>query len=552
MSNVDLDTQDISIGGDVIGRDKHVSAGGDVVGRDKISVGDISGVTGGVVVGSGQITHIHEAPAPPIPFQRPPRPQHFVDRRAELAQLVADLQPGRVVTLCGPGGIGKTALAAEVIWQMAPGDNLPDCFPHGIVFHTFYSRPEAAIALESIARAYGHDPRPDPAAAAQIALAGKRALLVLDGAEQADNLPAVLQVAGSCSVLVTSRAHRNAPEDWLDITPLPNAEAVQLIRAWGKDCAADSAAAGRICDLVGRLPLAVRLAGRYMAQRRQTAADYLAWLQDTPLAALDQGTRQRDSIPLLLERSLAQVSETARQALAVAGMLDITPFGRQVIVVGLEAEPAEAGRVMGELVDYGLLLPVGERYQVSHALVHTYAHGRLAPPPEILMRLAAHYEAFAKQQSALGLEGFARLNEERTHILAIQRACLAAGQWNTVRGLTWAIEDYLDLQGHSTERRTTLEMGLQAARASGHRQDERAFLNDLGNVYRDLGDAHRAIEFYEQSLVITREIGDRRGEGQTVNNLGNAYSNLGDARRAIEFYEQSLVITREIGDRRGE
>ena len=62
----------------------------------------------------------------------------------------------------------------------------------------------------------------------------------------------------------------------------------------------------------------------------------------------------------------------------------------------------------------------------------------------------------------------------------------------------------------------------------------------------------RAIEYYEQALVISREIGDRRGEGNDLGNLGMAYADLGEVRRAIEYYEQALVISREIGDRRGE
>lgn len=48
-----------------------------------------------------------------IPFQRPPPVKDFIDRAEELAKLVENLQPGRVVTLCGPAGIGKSALASE-------------------------------------------------------------------------------------------------------------------------------------------------------------------------------------------------------------------------------------------------------------------------------------------------------------------------------------------------------------------------------------------------------------------------------------------------------
>lgn len=52
--------------------------------------------------------------------------------------------------------------------------------------------------------------------------------------------------------------------------------------------------------------------------------------------------------------------------------------------------------------------------------------------------------------------------------------------------------------------------------------------------------------------MIEREIGDRRAEGTTLGNLGNAYAALGRAPKAVEFYEQALIIHREIGNRAGE
>jgi tetratricopeptide (TPR) repeat protein len=59
----------------------------------------------------------------------------------------------------------------------------------------------------------------------------------------------------------------------------------------------------------------------------------------------------------------------------------------------------------------------------------------------------------------------------------------------------------------------------------------------------------KAIEYYEQALVIAREIGDRGGEGAWLGNLGSAYSDLGQVEKAIEYHEQALVISREIGYR---
>ena len=75
---------------------------------------------------------------------------------------------------------------------------------------------------------------------------------------------------------------------------------------------------------------------------------------------------------------------------------------------------------------------------------------------------------------------------------------------------------------------------MRSATAAGRAEA----LSNLGNAYAALGDTRKAIELYEQRLVIAREIGDRRGEGNSLGNLGSAYNALGDTRRAIEHYEQ--------------
>jgi tetratricopeptide (TPR) repeat protein len=480
----------------------------------------------------------------------PERAKHFTDREKELEQLPSDLQPGEVLTLCGPGGIGKTALAAEVIWRLDDADELSKRFPDGVIFHTFYNQPQAALALEAIARAYGEEPRPSPAAAAQRVLSGRVALLVLDGAENADDLQAVLSVAGRCGVLVTSRPHPLVSSEWTDVRPLEDTEAAELLQAWGGDCASDEVAVARICELVGRLPLALRLAGHYLARCQQDAGDYLTWLEKSRLAALDFGKRQHESVPVLMERSIGQVSQAARAALGVAGVLALASFDRTAVATALEVSVPAAGRALGELVDYGLLLRNEEgRYQASHALVHTYAREGLAPPVEVIERLAAHYAAFAREQSQLGREGYARLDAERPHLIGVLEWGAEQEAWDAMWGLAWAIGDqegYLDMQGHWAERVSALQAGLVAARALEDRDIEGAFLYNLGNAYSDLGQADQAIEFYEQSLVIAREVGDRQGEGIGLGELGNVYGGLGHWERAVEYYNRALAIAREI------
>ena len=494
----------------------------------------------------------NEATKVRLPFQRPPRVPHFTGREAELAALLQDLQPGRAVTICGPGGMGKTALAVEAIWQLATGSNPPQRFPDGIIFHTFYHKPQAALALEAIARAYGEDPRQSPLDAAKKALAGRRALIVLDGAEACDDLPTVLSVTGVSGVLITTRRHGDAPEDLCDLPPLPEDKAIELLQAWGKEMASDEGICRSICALLGHLPLAIFLAGRYLSHRRQIAGDYLAWLEKTPLEALDRGEREHQSIPLLMEHSLKQVSDQALACLGLTGVLAMKPFPPEIIAVALQISSSQANISLGELVDYGLLTRPDLCYQIIHALAHTYARERLDVPRDALARLAGHYQNFSQEQMNLGLEGYARLDAQRDHILAVQSACDKAGLWNEVRSLTWAFRDYLHRQGHWQESVTLVQTGLQAARSVGERYDQASFLNQLGLAWAGHGDYDRAIKHYDLALEILRKIKNRLGEGAVLGNLGIAYKNLGETAKAIEHFDQTLKLHREIEDRSGE
>ncbi|MCP4701171.1 MAG: tetratricopeptide repeat protein [Gammaproteobacteria bacterium] len=507
-----------------------------------------------------------------IPLHRPRRAAHFTGRKQELAKLIQDMQPGKAITLCGPGGIGKTALATEAIWALVPDNEPPQRFPDGILYHSFYGRPAADLALETIVYAFGEEPKPSPFEGAQRALAGKRALLFLDGTEEADDLPKILDAAGGCGIIVTSRKRRDAVADRQDVSPLETKEAVDLLRAWGGNQAADEDAAARICTLTGGLPLAVRLVGRYLNQSDEMAAEYLQWLESTPLAALAQGEHRHESVPLLLQRSLAQVSQSAREIAAVIGLLALSPFDPKAIEKALMPKKPLAGfmgaikrlftpparqvpqlrTLLAELVGYGLLLRSGKRYEVSHALVHTYARECLHADIEVVKRLTAWYTAFAKTESAKGLEGYHRLDEERAHLLRLLDGCAERQEWKAVRHLVWAVDDYLDIQGHWMERRQTLETGIEAAKKSGSRYDEGVFLMKLATAYRGLGELEKSIALNEQALVFWQDVGNRKNEGGVWGNLGLAYNDLGQVKKAIEFYERALEIAKEIGARLAE
>lgn len=478
-----------------------------------------------------------------IPQQRPTRSEHFLDRQQALADLLAALHSGAVVTLCGPGGIGKTALAAEALWQL-PGERFPD----GIITHSFYGRGQIALACEHIARTFGEELKPDPRAAAQRALAGRQLLLFLDGAEEADDLPALLALRGSCGVLVTSRRRSDALAVRQDVDPLPPADAIALLQAWGGPRANDAATAGAIAELVGRLPLALRLVGRYLAQTDEEATDYLAWLSATPLTALDQGQRRHESVPLLLERSLQQVSHDAHTVLAVVGCLALAPFDRSTIAAAIALPSVAVQRPLGELVNYSLLQRGTKDYSVTHRLIHTYVHKHLTPTGLTLSRLTVHFTTVIKAQAS----NFDALNNLRPHVIALLSACTSRHIWKPVLDLAWAIYPYLDLHGFSADRLIVTKAALAAAKVQHDLCAEGAWLCNLGLTYYALGQIAIAIDYYQQALTISQQIGDRRGEGVCLGYLGLAYNVLGQIESAINYHRQALIISQEIGDRRSE
>ena len=71
-------------------------------------------------------------------------------------------------------------------------------------------------------------------------------------------------------------------------------------------------------------------------------------------------------------------------------------------------------------------------------------------------------------------------------------------------------------------------------------------LNSLGIQYVEWKDYPKAIECFEQSLLLSQEIGDKMAEATILNNLGSVYSQVGDFARAVELYNHALLINKEI------
>ncbi|MCA9972166.1 MAG: hypothetical protein KC425_18210 [Anaerolineales bacterium] len=314
-----------------------------------------------------------------VPLQFLPQAIAFTGREAEIDWLAAALQPDRIVTLVGPGGVGKTAVAAETLLRLADAGDLDARFPDGVVTYSFYGQGETTLCLAHLARSFlGEEAQDLSADAARRALAGKQALLVLDGAEQAVDLGAVLRLRGRCGVLLTTRDRQQAPEPrWrLEIGTLAVETAAALLCSLVGETAVDGGEA--LAAQVDGLPLAVQIIGGYLAATGRSVAGYRRWLAEQPLAALSHGEHRAQSMGVLLDRSLAQVSDDARLLMAAVGWLAARAFPAEQ-VAGMLGMAAEAGRrACDELVRFSLLRHDRDWQAVSHALIHAHARGRLA------------------------------------------------------------------------------------------------------------------------------------------------------------------------------
>ena len=84
------------------------------------------------------------------------------------------------------------------------------------------------------------------------------------------------------------------------------------------------------------------------------------------------------------------------------------------------------------------------------------------------------------------------------------------------------------------------------------RSGEATTLNNIGSVYRAIGQPNQALNYYQQALPILREVQNRSGEATTLNNLGLVYDAIGQPNQALNYYQQALPIRREVQDRSGE
>lgn len=489
-----------------------------------------------------------------IPKQLPPKTYYFTGRSVLVEHVKNKLYLGAIVILQGHGGQGKTAISWKALHDLLVQNELFNRFPDGVLFHSFYGRPDVNLALAHFAKSLGVDDVRDPPSACKRAISGKRLLLILDGAEDADDIWAILHMRSESGVLITTRCTiYGIPQDNLIVVEkLTSQESVELLQRWGKNYADDKEVIKKVCQAFDHLALAVRLSGIYIYENGVSIADYLNWILEETQQTWNPLVVEKRELNLirLIKQIMDQVGVEAQRVLFLAGYMAFLPFDAKVIWEVLcnesRTNTEDVDNAISVLIDYGLASYTEDmQFVMTHALIHNYAKHNSSI--SMIENLGGYFLRQVKQESEKGVQGYNVLDHFLSHIISILRNLHANNKWILINSLSLALEDYLDLRGYWTERVIVAEFGLEAAKALRCNKDQAAHLTDLGRSYSDTGYFSIAIDYYKQAIAITKETEDLQSQGNQYGNLALAYMRNRQYDEALCYREKALQLHRLAG-----
>jgi len=471
----------------------------------------------------------------------------FLGRERELREL-AELFAGgdrRLVTLTGPGGIGKTRLALQAAHEAAPR------YPDGVCWVPLAPLTDHRLVLETAAQALDAGP--------ELALhIGDRALLLLlDNFEQvveaAPELTALLERCPRLQLLVTSRESLRLESEWTyPVDPLDVEEAVELFQlradAVGGD-AERSEAVEEICLRLDCLPLAVELAA---ARAVALSPDEILARLEQRLVLLDHGARdapaRQQTLRTTIDWSYDLLDEDEQHALA-----RLSVFAGGWTLTAAETICGAGADVLQALIEKSLVRRRGERSGMLQT-IREYAAERLresSEADELGRRHAEHFTALA--ESALpelfgrnATTWLALLEADLENLRAALAFARDSGDSELFLRLAGAIgRRFWSQRGDLREGRDWLEQALAASETPA--EARMLALIALTNITHELNDLEATERHTEAVLDFAQARGDLMGIFHGLWHLGILAQERGELDTAKLLFEECAEYARTAG-----
>jgi len=513
----------------------------------------------------------------------------FIGREAEVTTAKRLLQNTRLLTLTGPGGIGKTRLSLQIAADSARS------FPSGIFFVPLSAVRDPDLIASVVAQVLGI-----PVTGSRLPIDGvtdhlrdKNLLLVLDNFEQLlpEGAPVVsklIQAGPGVKALVSSRAALHVygeqevgveplrmpdPHSLPSLSALSQYEAVRLFIERAVAAKPDfqvtnenAPAIAGICERVDGLPLAIELAA---ARVKLFSPQALLARLETSLAVLSGGARdlpgRQQTLRGAIDWSYELLDEPHKRLLA-----RFSVFARGAGLEQAEAvcgPPEEVGgdilTGLDELADQSLLRRLPDYEEPRLLMLQTirdFAAERLDQSAESRLVRDRHVDAYCSLASTAAPNLFGseqkmwldRLERDHDNFRAAFDWCAATGDAARAMNLAASFWRFWQMRGHLHEGRTRLTSILAMPGGAESPEGRARALEAAGGVAYWQGDTLAAQAFYDECLALTRAFGDKRAIANAIYN--DAFPMLvlrNEIDRCKVLFAEALPLYRDLGDDAG-
>ena len=513
------------------------------------------------------------------PTNLPPTLTPLVGRADDLAALLSLLASPevRVVTLTGPGGVGKTRLA------LATGAELLSSFVDGVFFVDLSALSDPSLVVGAIAAALGLRESPGRSLTETVSdyLASRQALLLLDNLEHlldaTPEISGLVSSAPALKLLVTSReplhiegehevalAPLGLPPRDADTSEVVASPAVELFvaraRALRPDfelASEDAPSVARICRRLDGLPLAIELAA---ARTKVLSLPALASRLDQSLAALGHGRRDATA----RQRTLRGAISWSYGLLSPDEQVLFRRLG--VFAGGWTLEAAEAVCDRGDLsidaldglaslVDKSLLRAVEaeqERFSMLET-IRSFAADELEASGEVedIRRAHAHYFRELAEGAEPHLAGadpkewLDRLEQDHDNLRTALEWALRK-EHPLALGIVAALWRFWDIRGHVSEARRWLADTLSNEFDDGPLKAK--VMRAAGSLAEAQGSFDEARRLVESALGLFRRYDDQRHVVLCLIGLAAIARMQGQLENSRAFSEQAVELARQRQD----